>query len=160
MRGTASGRSAAEDLVSLAGNRRVALESFRVIETGDAALADRIIAPDFINREADDDPDQRERQLAGPSGFMATARWLSAAFSDLRFKPIETLAEDERVAVLATMTATHTGSFQGIAPTGKRLQQHQFHLFRLRAGKIIEHSAQRDDLGLLLHLRGHPRADR
>jgi predicted ester cyclase len=138
----------------------VALESFRVIETADPALADRIIAADFVNREADDDPDQPDRQLAGPSGFMATALWLSAAFSDLRFEPIETLAEDERVAVLAMMTGTHTGTFQGIAPTGKRLQQRQFHLFRLRAGKIIEHSAQRDDLGLLLHLRGLSPADR
>ena len=138
----------------------MALESFRVIETGNAALADRIIAPEFINREADDDPDEPERQLAGPSGFMATARWLSAAFSDLRFEPIETLAEDERVAILANMTGNCTGTFQGIAPIGRRVQQRQFHLFRLRAGKIIEHSAQRDDLGLLLHLRGHSPADR
>ena len=29
-------------------NKQVVLESFRVLETGDAAVADRIVAPDFI----------------------------------------------------------------------------------------------------------------
>lgn len=37
-------------------NKQVVLESFRVLETGDAAVADRIVAPDFINREADEIP--------------------------------------------------------------------------------------------------------
>jgi ketosteroid isomerase-like protein len=42
-------------------NKQVVLESFRVLETGDAVVADRIVAPDFINREADDDPDRPDR---------------------------------------------------------------------------------------------------
>jgi predicted ester cyclase len=51
-----------------------------------------------------------------------------------------------------TMTGVHTGGFQGVAPTGKRFRQGQIHLFRLRAVKIVEHLAQRDDLGLLLQM--------
>jgi hypothetical protein len=47
--------------MSLEQNKQVALESFRVIETGDSVAAVRIIAPDFINPEADDDPDPRGR---------------------------------------------------------------------------------------------------
>jgi hypothetical protein len=31
-------------------------------------------------------------------------------------------------------------------------RQRQMHLFRLRSGQIVEHLAQRDDLGLLLQL--------
>ncbi len=140
-----------ESKVSMDENKQVALESFRVIETGDFVMADRIIAADFINREADDDPDQADRNLRGPVGFIANSHWLSAAFSELRFNRFEALAEDDRVAILATMTGRHTGTFQGIPPTGKRFQQRQFHLFRLRAGRIVEHVAQRDDLGLLLY---------
>jgi predicted ester cyclase len=56
------------------------------------------------------------------------------------------------VAVKVTMTGVHTGGFQGVAPTGKRFRQGQIHLFRLRAVKIVEHLAQRDDLGLLLQM--------
>jgi len=140
-------------------NKRIALESFRIIETGEAALADRIIAADFVNREAQDDPEQADRNLKGPAGFMATSRWLSSAFSELRFDDFEVIAEDQRVVVRATMSGRHTGAFQGIPPTGRRFHQRQIHLFRMHAGKIVEHLAQRDDLGLLLQLGWRP-ADR
>ena len=84
--------------------------------------------------------------------MIATSRWLSETFSDLRFGHHEVVAEDERVVVVATMTGTHTGTVQGIPPTRKRFQQRQFHLFRMRAGQIVEHLALRDDLGLLRQL--------
>ena len=134
--------------MSLEHNKRAAVESFRVIETVDAALAERIIATDFINREAQDNADQSERSVRGPAGFLATARWLCSTFSDLRFMEIETIGEDDRVVVVATMTGRHTGDFLGMPATGKPIRQRQFHLFRFRAGKIVEHLAQRDDLGL------------
>ena len=138
--------------MSLEQNKQVVLESFRVLETGDSGAADRIVAPDFINREADDDPDRPDRGLRGPAGLIATSRWLSETFSDLRFDHYELIAEDERVVVLATMTGIHTGTVQGISPTRKRFQQRQFHLYRMRAGQITEHLALRDDLGLLRQL--------
>jgi ketosteroid isomerase-like protein len=52
--------------MSLEQNKQVVLDSFRVLETGDSVAADRIIAPDFINREADDDPDRPDRGLRAP----------------------------------------------------------------------------------------------
>jgi steroid delta-isomerase-like uncharacterized protein len=145
-----------EDDMGLEHNKTVALASFELIETGDADLADRIVAADFVNREAEDDPDQTARGMGGPAGFLATARWLRSAFSDLRFEDLETIAEDNRVVVRATMAGRHTGEFQGIPPTGKTFRQRQMHLFRLRSGQIVEHVAQRDDLGLLLRLGWRP----
>ena len=138
--------------MSLEQNKQLALDAFRVLETGDRVAADRIIAPDFINREADDDPNRPDRGLRGPAGVIATSRWLSGWISDLRFAHHELLAEDERVVVVLTMTGTHTGTIHGMSPAGKRFQQHQFHLFRMRAGQIVEHSALRDDLGLIQQL--------
>ena len=63
-----------------------------LIETGDAELARRIIAPHFVNQEADDDPDDPGRQLPGPAGFLATSQWLRDAFPDLRFELQEALS--------------------------------------------------------------------
>ena len=137
--------------MSLEQNKQVVLDSFRALETGDSVAADRIIAPDFINREADDDPDRPDRGLRGPAGLIATSRWLSETFSGLRFDLHEVVAEDERVVVVATMTGTHVGTVH-IPPTHKRFQQRQFHLYRMRAGQIVEHVALRDDLGLLQQL--------
>jgi predicted ester cyclase len=133
-------------------NKQVVLESFRVLVTGDPVAAARIAAPDFINREADDDPERPDRGLRGPAGLTATSRWLSETFSDLRFDHQEVVAEDERVIVVTTMTGIHSGPVHGISPTSKRFQQRQFHLYRMRAGQIVEHVALRDDLGLLRQL--------
>jgi predicted ester cyclase len=136
--------------------KAVALESFRLIETGDPELARQIIAPDFINQEADDDPDDVERQQHGPAGFLATSRWLRDAFSNLRFDLQETLAEADTVMAAAVMTGQHTGMFNGIAPTGRPITHKQVHIFTIADGQITNHRAVRDDLGLLLQLGWQP----
>ena len=91
--------------------KSIALESFRLIETGDEQLAQRIIAPDFVNQEADDDPDDPERQLPGPAGFLATSQWLRDAFADLHFELEESAEYDGVVMAAATMTGEHVGLF-------------------------------------------------
>ena len=60
--------------MTLEQNKQVALDALRVLETGDSVAADRIIAPDFINREADEDPNRPDRGLRGPAGVIATRR--------------------------------------------------------------------------------------
>jgi predicted ester cyclase len=136
--------------------KAIALESFRLIETGDAELAQHIIAPDFINQEAEDDPEDVERQQHGPAGFLATSRWLRDAFSNLRFELQETLAEGGTVMAAAVMTGQHTGLFNGIAPTGRPISHKQVHIFTITHGQITRHRAVRDDLGLLLQLGWRP----
>ena len=136
--------------------KAIARESFRLIETGDAELAQHIIAPDFINQEAEDDPEDVERQQHGPAGFLATSRWLRDAFSNLRFELQETLAEGDTVMAAAVMTGQHTGVFNGIAPTGRPISHKQVHIFTITDGQITRHRAVRDDLGLLVQLGWRP----
>ncbi len=137
-------------------SKTIARESFRLIETGDPDLAEQIIAPDFVNQEADDDAEDADRQLHGPAGFLATSRWLHDAFSDLRFELQETIAEGDTVMAAAIMTGTHTGLFNGIAPTGRPINHKQVHIFTVADGQITHHRAVRDDLGLLLQLGWRP----
>ncbi|UVO13686.1 ester cyclase [Mycobacterium sp. SVM_VP21] len=136
--------------------KTLARQTFRIIEAGDEDLAQRIIAPDFINREADDDPEDVARQQHGPAGFLATSQWLRDAFSNLRFELQENLAEDDTVITVATMTGQHTGVFNGIAPTGTTIHHKQVHIFKVADGQITQHRAVRDDLGLLLQLGWRP----
>jgi predicted ester cyclase len=136
--------------------KAIAHASFRLIETGDPLLAEQIVAPDFVNQEAEDDPEEVERQQQGPAGFLATSRWLRDAFSNLRFELQETLAEGDTVMAAAIMTGQHTGSFNGIAPTGRPITHKQVHIFTITAGQITRHRAVRDDLGLLLQLGWRP----
>jgi predicted ester cyclase len=136
--------------------KAIAHQSFRLIENGDVELAEQIIATGFVNEEAEDDPDDVERQLQGPAGFLATSRWLRDAFSDLRFELQETVAEADTVMAAAVMTGRHTGPFNGIAPTGRPIAHKQVHIFTIADGQISRHRAVRDDLGLLLQLGWRP----
>ena len=135
----------------------IAHQSFRLIETGDAELAQRIIGVDFMNDEAKDDPDDLERQQHGPEGFLATSRWLRDAFSNLGFEIQETARDGDLVMAAAIMTGQHTGTFNGIEPTGKSIAHKQVHIFTISGGQITRHRAVRDDLGLLLQLGWKPR---
>ncbi|OBI93585.1 ester cyclase [Mycobacterium sp. 1245805.9] len=128
-----------------------------MIENGDAGLAQRIIASGYRNEEADDDPEDVERQLRGPAGFLATSRWLRDAFSELNFEVGESVAEGGLVMVAAVMTGKHTGPFNGIEATGRLINQKQVHIFTIAGGQIARHRAVRDDLGLLLQLGWRPR---
>jgi predicted ester cyclase len=56
------------------------------------------------------------------------------------------------VIAAAVMTGQHTGSFNGIAPTGRPITHQQVHIFTIADGQINRHRAVRDDLGLLLQL--------
>ena len=136
--------------------KAVAHQSFRLIENGDVELAEQVIATGFVNEEAQDDPDDVERQLHGPAGFLATSRWLRDAFSDLRFELQETVAEGDTVIAAAVMTGRHTGPFNGIAPTGRPIAHKQVHIFTIADGQISRHRAVRDDLGLLVQLGWRP----
>ena len=56
-----------------------------------------------------------------------------------------------------TMTGTHTGTFNGIEPTGRAIAEEQVHIFTVVGGQITFHRAVRDDLGLFLQLGWRPR---
>jgi len=138
------------DLKQLAG------ASFRLIENGDEELARQIIDPEFVNHEAEDDPEDADRQVNGPAGFLATSAWLRDAFSDLRFELRETAVDGSTIMAASVMTGTHTGTFQGIPPTGRAFRQQQVHILTTAGNRITSHRAVRDDLGLLLQLGWRP----
>ena len=55
------------------------------------------------------------------------------------------MAEDDRVAARVVMRGTHRGEFQGIGPTGKRVEVRAIDMFRVENGKIVEHWGHADD---------------
>jgi predicted ester cyclase len=49
------------------------------------------------------------------------------------------------------MRGTHRGEFQGITPTGKRVEVSAIDVFRIANGKIVEHWGHSDDPAGVLH---------
>ena len=91
---------------------------------------------------------------AGPAGFLAFfTKVLRAAFSDIQVEIHDQLAEDDKVVTRKTIHGTHTGSFMGVGPTGKRIGIRVTDIVRLIDGKYAEHWGSADIHGLLAQLK-------
>ena len=84
------------------------------------------------------DHDPAPGQPAGREGFKAFFTELTAAFPDAHIEPAHMVADDENVAVAYTLTGTHEGEFQGIAPTGKKIEVRGLQIGRFENGQIVE----------------------
>jgi len=82
------------------------------------------------------------------------------AFPDLHFTVETIIAEGDVVMCEVSLRGTHFGEFplipplQGpsLAPNGRAFHVKHIHRFRLAQGKIVEHFAARDDLGMFQQL--------
>jgi predicted ester cyclase len=131
-----------------------AAASIRAMATGSLADLERLVDPEEVNREAEDEPPACS--TPGAAGFWATAQWLRTAFSDLTFEIHEVVEDGDLVVVHNTMSGRHAGDFVGwdrgsikvvMPPTGREFASTQTHWLRFRDGLIVEHWANRDDFG-------------
>lgn len=142
----------------------VCVRSIRLMETAELAGFTEVVHPDAVNRESVSEPP--EARGVGPAAFHATARWLRSAFSDLTWDVHEVIRQGDMVAIHATMRGKQTGPFVGYGPDarpvtafpprGRRFAVTQTHWFRTADGKVIEHWANRDDLGMAQQLGWTP----
>jgi predicted ester cyclase len=133
------------------------IRSIDLMATGSPEDFEQIYHPQGVNREAAVEPPAARQP--GPAGFYATAEWLRAAFSGLRWEVHEAVERDGLVVLHVTMHGRHTGDFvtyqpgtatvdAAMPPTGKPFAVTQTHWCRTRDGMITEHWANRDDLAM------------
>lgn len=89
---------------------------------------------------------------------------LLTAFPDRKWEIVDLIAEGDRVVARLKVSGTHQGTpalpiegglrLQRIPPTGRAYSIQHIHIFHIVDGKIAEHWATRDDLGLLEQLGG------
>ena len=139
-------------------NKSCVLQHFEVLwNRGDVGRVGDYFSADFTNFG------QRVPDIQAVLGYVIGA-WRTA-FPDLHFSVDYAIGENDLVMCEATFRGTHLGVLQlvpplagpDLPPNGKTFQVKHIHRFRLRDGKIIEHFAVRDDLGMFQQL-GHLRA--
>jgi predicted ester cyclase len=111
-------------------------------------VTNELISPDYLNHAA-----SAEYQRAG---VKYSLNWLFSIFLDHRFDIEDAAGDGETVAVRGTCSGTHEGELWGIRPTGKRFAVQQSHWFRVVDGKVAEHWALRDDLGMMRQIGAMP----
>jgi predicted ester cyclase len=140
--------------------RELALRSVRMMADGSLEEFHEVLHPEFLNHEAKDEPPGARGR--GPDAAYVTALWLHDAFAELRWDIHEVVVEGDLAVVHCTMSGRHVRPFaeydehaevtEVFPPTGKRFATTQTHWLRVADGRVIEHWANRDDLGTAFQL--------
>jgi len=72
-----------------------------------------------------------------------------AGFPDLSTHIVEMFSAGDKVVTRLVWRGTHTGSYGGIAATGKRVEVPDFAVWRFESGRVVEISTIQDQFGLL-----------
>ncbi len=109
--------------------REVLSGIYEAINTGDLALLEKFVAPDYADH-ADG--------YRGVEPFRQQIAAFRAGFPDLRVTVDDLLTDGDRFASRTTITGTHTGSLMGMPPTGKRISVEAVDIGRIHDGQAKE----------------------
>ncbi|WP_062121085.1 ester cyclase [Aureimonas sp. AU40] len=91
-------------------------------------------------------------EVRGPDGVKQLAEALHPGIPDMELPIEDVIAEGEKVLVRLRVKGTHGGELMGLAATGRPIDIGVLDLFEFRQGKLVEHWALLDNLGLLKQL--------
>ncbi len=89
----------------------------------------------------------------GPDGFKAIAGSIFAAFPDVHVTTEMILEQGNLVIERSMVRATHTGPFQDVAPTGRKVTWTENNIYRVENGRIAEMWVCADLLGIMRQLQ-------
>jgi predicted ester cyclase len=93
----------------------------------------------------------------GPEGFRATAKRYHAGFSEMNLMIQDEMADGDRVVHRWVWECTHTGVFNGLPATGKKVRFTGVTIVRVANGLMVEHWSEVDVVSLLQQLGVMPR---
>jgi len=129
-------------------NTRVVLKFLEVMDRKQFDQVDAMMAPDMQLHFSGLHFDR-----AGAMGVVVSSY---ESFSDLRHDVIETIAAGDRVVVRATLRGTHTGLFEGLAPTGRTIEVGQIVIMRVAGNQIAEIHEEVDGMVVMQQLGALP----
>ena len=114
-----------------------------------------------MSRAAWEIPLGSERRFDGGDGSRGFVTGSKTNLPDARLTTLNSVAEGEWVAARCTYSGTHRGTSRfpvdggmlvGVQPTGRSFEVQHIHMYRVLDGKIAEHFANRDDVGMMRQL--------
>jgi predicted ester cyclase len=106
--------------VTRAGKDVVRRWAAEMVVGGDLDVADELFSPDLA---------ASARQWVAP---------FRASFSDVHMQVVALVAEGDQVAGRFRCSGTHTGTWLGHPPTGRRFDVDEVYFFRVHGGRIVE----------------------
>ncbi len=125
----------------------------QVFNQGNLDQIEEFFSADFVDHEA---PPPGMEGLEGIEVLRQFVKVSRDAFPDLQFTAEDMIVEGGKVAARYTMRGTHQGEFLGVAPTGNQIEVTGIDIVRFEGGKMVEHWANSDELGLMQQLGAIP----
>jgi predicted ester cyclase len=131
-------------------NKALVRSYFEAYDTGDIEAVMRFIHGRHVHHPpgGDEAMDFEERRHDDEVFF--------SAFSDVHTVIEDQVAEGDKVASRITMHATHTGTYHGIAATGRRIAIPFMDIARVSEGRILEEWTEFDQASILKQLTDKP----
>jgi predicted ester cyclase len=119
-------------------NKALSNRVAQAISAGDLDALDELMAPELAEE------------------FKRDVTEIRRAFPDYGGTNVEQIAEGEKVANRFVFLGTHLGEFEGVAPTGKRVEFVGHSIDRVIDEKIVESWVEVDMLGVMQQLGAVP----
>jgi len=124
-------------------NRDTVIRFFDGTHSGNIDVIDETVSPNIVTHGF---PGHSPQSISEYKQFF---RDFGAGFTNMAYRKLSVLAEGDRVAVRFSIAVDHTGTYLGIAPTGKRVEFEGMVLYRLDHGLIVETWLHLDGLSFL-----------
>jgi ketosteroid isomerase-like protein len=106
------------------------MEEFKNRENLD--IVDEVMTPDFVLHLPG------KKLPPGPASQKAVGKAIFDAFSEVHVTANDTIVEGDRVVERHTAHAVHSGAFEGVPATGRKVFWTENHIYRLKDGRIAE----------------------
>lgn len=121
-----------------------------IVNSGELDRIGEVFAEDVVDH--DPAPDQGP----GAEGIKQFHQALRTAFPDLSVTVDHLVADDDNVVIAYTVSGTHDGEFEGVAPTGNKVKARAVQVARFEDGMIVERWGASDELGILQQIDAAP----
>jgi predicted ester cyclase len=111
---------------------------------GDLSVIDRYMSNDITEHQFG--------HKGGKEGVKMSIQDLHASFPDMRYSLQKYVQDGDIIWVHYKAAATHTGSFMGVPPSGKKIEIDVMDVARIQNGTIVEHWGIPDRFALLMQL--------
>jgi steroid delta-isomerase-like uncharacterized protein len=128
-------------------NKAIARSYFEAYNTGDIDAVMKFLGSDYVLHPggSGESMNSEERKRDEMVFFRA--------FSNIQAVVEDQIAENDKVANRITMYCTHTGEYQGVPATGRRIAITYIDIALFRAGKIVEEWVEYDTMNILHQIR-------
>jgi steroid delta-isomerase-like uncharacterized protein len=128
-------------------NKETLRRLYEAINRGDFPALDHIFAEDYVEHEP-------LFSWISPTceGAKQYVRLLRQAFPDIHLEVLDMAADKDKVWTRVRLTGTQKEEFDGIPPTGKKVEVERMDIYRFGQNRIVEHWSVMEQMALFQQL--------